>query len=193
MVPDPPGRAVRTAPVPDDPTITPVDAFQDLLDANAAYTEGFALGDLAAPPRRKLAVVTCMDCRIDPLAILGLEPGDAHVMRNAGARVTADVLRSLVKSVLQLGVNRVAVMHHTDCGAAKIVLSELRAVVTDVTGNDPVDVEFHLIDDPQAALVEDIEALRVHPFLPDGLEVIGLRYDVATGAATPEITAVVGS
>ena len=170
-----------------------MDAFKDLLDANAAYAEGFDLGDLPAPPGRHLAVVTCMDCRIDPLAILGLEPGDAHVMRNAGARVTGDVLRSLVKSVLQLGVERVAVMHHTDCGAAKIVLAELRAVVTERTGNDPVDVEFHLIDDPEAALRDDIEALRTHPFLPDGLEVIGLRYDVKTGVATPEVTAVVGS
>ncbi len=170
-----------------------MDAFADLLAANADYAAGFTLGDLPAPPRRHLAVVTCMDCRIDPLAILGLTPGDAHVMRNAGARVTDDVLRSLVKSVLQLGVERVVVMHHTDCGAAKIVLAELRAVVTDVTGNDPVEVDFHLIDDPHEALRDDVDALCRHPYLPDGLEVLGLRYDVTTGVATPEVDGRVGT
>ena len=104
-----------------------------------------------------------MDSRIDPLAVLGLRVGQSHVLRNAGARVTDDVLRSLVKSVNQLGVTRIVVMHHSDCGAAKIVLSELRAKVTEATGNDPAEVDFHLIDDPDAALHADVEALREPP------------------------------
>ena len=160
-----------------------MDDFDDLTTANAAYAGTFTLGHLPAPPRRKLAVVTCMDCRIDPLAVLGLEPGDAHVLRNAGARITDDVLRSLVKSVNQLGVTRVAVMHHTDCGAAKIVLSELREKVRTITGNDPDEVEFHLIDDPDAALAADIGALRDYPYLPAGTAVAGYMYDVTTGVA----------
>ena len=169
-----------------------MDAFADLLAANAAYAAHFALGDLDAPPRRHLAVVTCMDCRIDPLAILGLEPGDAHILRNAGARVTPDVLRSLVKSVLQLGVSQVVVMAHSDCGAAKIVLADLRARVLDATGNDPVDVEFHLIADPDATLRLDVETLCDHPYLPAGVDVLGLYYDVTSGVAAPVVTAVIG-
>jgi carbonic anhydrase len=133
-----------------------------------------------------------MDARIDPLAVLGLEPGDAHVLRNAGARTTDDVLRSLVKSVNQLGVTRVAIMHHTDCGAAKIVLSELRAKVTEATGNDPADVDFHLIDDQAACLAADVAAVRDCPYLPAGTEVIGLLYDVQTGVAQPQVSTAVG-
>jgi carbonic anhydrase len=177
---------------PDAPTVRVVDAFDDLLSANADYVAGFALGELAAPPRRHLAVVTCMDARIDPLAILGLEPGDAHVLRNAGARVTDDVLRSLVKSVNQLEVTKVVVMHHTDCGAAKIVLSELRAKVTEATGNDPDGVEFHLIDDQDASLAADVAAVRDCPYLPPGTEVMGLLYDVTSGVAEPHGRTVVG-
>lgn len=169
-----------------------MDAFDDILAANAAYASRFALGDLPAPPSGHLAVVTCMDCRIDPLAVLGLTVGQAHVLRNAGARVTDDVLRSLVKSVNQLGVNRIVVMHHSDCGAAKIVLSELRAKVTEATGNDPAEVDFHLIDDPEAALQADVEALRDHPYLPPGIEVAGLYYDVTTGVAELAQATVVG-
>lgn len=169
-----------------------MDAFADLLAANADYVTGFDLGDLPAPPRRHLAVVTCMDCRIDPLAVLGLLPGEAHVMRNAGARVTDDVLRSLIKSVNQLGVTRVAVMHHTDCGAAKIVLSELRTAVETATGNDPDDVEFHLIHDQDEALAADVDAVRTCPYLPPGTEVAGFLYDVATGVAEPKHSGVVG-
>ena len=169
----------------------PVDAFADLFAANAEYASGFDLGALAAPPSRHVAVVTCMDARIDPLAIFGLAAGEAHVLRNAGARVTPDVLRSLVKSVNQLEVTRIAVMHHNDCGAAKIVLSELRAKVTEATGHDPADVDFHLIGDQEAALRTDVEAVQHCPYLPTGTEVVGLLYDVTTGVATPQLSTVV--
>ena len=169
-----------------------MDPFDDLVTANAAYASEFALGELPAPPRRNLAVVTCMDCRIDPLAVLGLEPGEAHVLRNAGARVTDDVLRSLVKSVNQLGVTRVAVVHHTDCGAAKIKLDDLRATVQAATGHDPADVDFHLIADQDEALAADVEALRTYPYLPDGTEVAGFLYDVTTGVAESRHRATIG-
>jgi carbonic anhydrase len=126
-----------------------------------------------------------MDCRIDPLGALGLEPGDAHVLRNAGARTTDDVVRSLVKSTNQLGVTRIAVVHHTDCGAAKIELGALRQKVQEATGNDPADVEFHLIDDEDASIVEDVEALAASPWLPPGTAIAGFMYDVRTGRLDP--------
>lgn len=167
--------------------------FEDLLTANAHYVERFDLGHLSAPPRRHLAVLTCMDARIDTHEALGLVEGDAHVLRNAGARVTDDVVRSLIKSVHQLGVDRVAVVHHTDCGAAKVRLADLRAAVQGATGHDPADVDFHLIADPGAALLEDVEALVRCPFLPDGLPVGGFVYHVETGVLEARVEHAVGA
>lgn len=171
---------------------TSVETFRDIVDGNSAYATEFAKGDLAAIPARHLAVVTCMDCRIDPLAIFGCNVGDIHVMRNAGARITPDMIRSLIKSVNQLEVNRIAVMHHTDCGAAKVNLTQLRAKVEAATGNDPDDVEFHLIADPIDALDADLRALAQCPFLPQGLEFAGFIYDVHSGIAKLHDTGKVG-
>ena len=161
-----------------------MDSFKDMTDGAAGWQAGFAIGDLEPVPRTRLAIVTCMDTRIDPLAIFGFAPGDIHVLRNAGARVTSDVLRSLVKSVDQLSVERIAIVHHTDCGAAKIKIGDLRQKVLTMTGNDPADVDFHLIDDLAAALADDVEAARTCPFLPVGTAIGGFVYDVATGAVT---------
>lgn len=169
-----------------------MDAFRDLTDGNARFAATFPFADLGPIPARHLAVVTCMDCRIDPLAIFGLGAGDIHVMRNAGARVTPDVLRSLIKSVNQLEVERVAILHHTDCGAAKIQLDGLRAKVLAATGADPAEVEFHLIGDQAAALAADIEAVRTCPYLPVGTAVAGFLYDVTTGAVEPHGSTFVG-
>jgi carbonic anhydrase len=174
------------------PTIPAVNSFRDLIDANAVYVDDFANRELSALPRKHLAVVTCMDCRIDPLAVFGLEVGDIHVMRNAGARITPDIIRSLIKSVNQLEVDRIAIVHHSDCGAAKITLPDLRVKVTEATGSDPVDVDFHLIGDHAAALDEDIEAVRTCPFLPVGTAVAGFMYDVTTGEVVPHASTFVG-
>lgn len=174
------------------PTITDVDSFRDIVEGNGRFAEAFPNADLTAIPRQHLAVVTCMDCRIDPLAMFGFTVGDIHVMRNAGARVTPDILRSLIKSVNQLEVDRIAIVHHTDCGAAKIDLAGLRAKVLDATGSDPADVEFHLIGDPSSALDADIEAVRTCPYLPVGTAVAGFFYDVTTGAVTPHRSTFVG-
>src|SRR6476660_9709145 len=102
--------------------------FDDVLASNAEYSKTFA--DAGTPGRaaRGLAVVTCMDSRIDPLGLLGLEPGDAKILRNAGARVTDDVLRTLVLAVYVLGVERVLVMPHTDCGMSKVTDSDVYAL-----------------------------------------------------------------
>lgn len=158
-----------------------MDVFRDMVDGNERYVESFPFGDLGAVPRRRLAIVTCMDCRINPLAIFGFEPGDVHVMRNAGARITPDMLRSLIKSVNQLEVERIAIVHHTDCGAAKITLPVLRERVAKATGNDPSEVEFHLIGDQSAAIEADVEAVRTCPWFPVGTAVAGFLYDVTTG------------
>lgn len=161
-------------------------AFKDIIEGSDAYTAAFAHGSLSALPQSRLVIVTCMDTRINPLAIFGLDIGEAHVLRNAGARVTADVIRSLIKSINQLDVERIVVMHHTDCGAAKIKIDSLRSAVTAATGNDPTDVEFHLIDDADQALTVDVETVRTCPYLPVGTAVAGLVYDVHTGEVRVE-------
>lgn len=182
----------RSKHVNSPPTIAAVDSFRDLVDGNSSYAAAFPNEALSAIPRQHIAVVTCMDCRIDPLAIFGFKVGDIHVMRNAGARITPDTLRSLIKSVNQLEVDRIAILHHTDCGAAKIDLPGLRAKVLAATGSDPDDVEFHLIGDQSAALDADIEAVRSCPYLPVGTAVAGFLYDVKTGVVEPHGSTFVG-
>lgn len=167
--------------------------FEDLLSANADHAAHFEDTELEAPPRLRLAVLTCMDARIDAYRAFGLHPGDAHVLRNAGARVTDDVIRSLVKSTNQLGVGRVAIVHHTDCGAAKIKLPTLRQRVTAQTGHDPAFVDFHLIDDQDQSIVDDVEALAACPWLPKGTAIAGFLYDVHTGAVDPRLVREVGA
>ena len=169
-----------------------MDSFKDLVDGNAAFAESFPNAELSAIPRRHLAVVTCMDCRIDPLAIFDLRVGDLHVMRNAGARVTPDIIRSLIKSVNQLEVDRIAILHHTDCGAAKIELLQLREKVRSATGSDPEEIEFHLIGDQLSALQADVDAVRTCPYLPVGTAVAGFVYDTATGIVTQHASSFVG-
>ena len=167
--------------------------FDDLIQANAEYAARFPYADLGAIPQRHLAVVTCMDCRIDVHEVLGLAPGEAHVLRNAGARASDDAIRSLIKSTIQLGVDRIAVVHHTDCGAAKIDLDDLRARVLAATGHDPVDVDFHLIADDRQSIVDDVERLCASPYLPPGTDVAGFLYDVRTGVLAPIMSGSVGA
>jgi carbonic anhydrase len=144
-----------------------------LLTANEAYAS--ARANVADPkPSRHLAVVTCMDARIDVFAVLGLHLGEAHVIRNAGGRVTDDVLRSLALSCHVLGVDTVVVMQHTKCGLAGVTDSELR----DLTG---ADLGFFPIDDHAAALREDIQILESTPYLEPLKVVAGFVYDVEHG------------
>jgi carbonic anhydrase len=157
-------------------------AFDDLLDANRANQEAFALGGLTGRPRRKLAVLACVDTRIDPLAVLGLEPGDAKILRNAGARVTPDVVRSLALVVAALGVERVAVIAHTDCAVTNATGDELRALVADATGTDASAFDPMAVDDQEATVRSDLKRLADDPLLPDGVAYGGFVYDVTTGA-----------
>jgi carbonic anhydrase len=144
-----------------------------LLAANEGYAAARASVDDARPSRR-LAVVTCMDARIDVFAALGLHLGEAHVIRNAGGRVTDDVLRSLALSTHVLGVETVVVMQHTKCGLAGVTDDELRRF----TG---ADLGFFPIDDHAAALREDIELLTTKPYLEPLKMIAGFVYDVESG------------
>ena len=158
--------------------------MEDLLAGNARYAEQFdadGVTDLGAVPKRHLAIVTCMDTRLDVYAMLGLRLGDAHVIRNAGGRVTDDVLRSLIVSIEVLGTTAVAVIQHTDCGMAKTTDDQLRAMVRDRRGADPEPVDFLTIDDHGETIRSDVELLRASPFLPSDLDVRGFLYDVRTG------------
>jgi carbonic anhydrase len=152
-----------------------MDAFDDLFAANAEF---------AGTAARGLAVVTCMDSRIDPLGLLGLRPGDAKILRNAGARVTDDVLRTLVLAVYLLGVERVLVMPHTDCGMAKVTDADVHEL-TLKHGVDTRSLEFHTVPDQHKALEHDLTRIRTSPFLPAGMPVAGAIYDVRTGRLNP--------
>jgi carbonic anhydrase len=144
-----------------------------LIDANRGYAA--ARANVADPrPSRRLAVVTCMDARIDVFAALGLHLGEAHVIRNAGGRVTDDVLRSLALSTHVLGVDSVVIMQHTKCGLAGVTDEELRRLTGAGLG-------FFPIDDHAAALREDIELLTTKPYLEPLRVIAGFVYDVESG------------
>ncbi len=155
--------------------------FDDLLSANAGYAARFQSASLAGRAARGLAVVTCMDSRIEPLQMLGLSPGDAKILRNAGARVTDDVLRTLVLAVHLLGVERVMVVAHTDCRMATVTDEQVHASILDKTGIDTRSLAFCTMDDQLASLAGDVQRIRSSPYLPPSLPVLGCSYDVRTG------------
>ncbi len=153
------------------------DWVEELLAANAEYAADFSLGHLDAKADRHVAVVTCMDTRIEPLGMLGLRPGDAKITRNAGGRVTDDVLRSLILAVHMLEVRRVIVVHHTECALAGTTDDALRAAV----GADDDGRYWGAMPDPDAALAEDVRRVRECPLIPDDVVVEGCTYDVRSG------------
>jgi carbonic anhydrase len=171
---------------PQEPTDRPVEAFSDLLAANRRHQESFTLRGLPAQAARRLAVVTCIDTRLDPLPVLGLRPGDAKIIRNAGARVTDDVIRSLALATALLGVERIAVIAHTDCALAKAGDDELRASVAQASGGDTAGWQPLAVGDQRAALLADVGSIRQHPLIPRTVAVQGFVYDVTTGALCPE-------
>ena len=155
----------------------------ELLRANEAFAAAFDGRELARPPRRRLAILTCMDARLDPERFLGLELGDAHVVRNAGARASDDAIRSLLISTWLLGTREILVIHHTDCGLATTTDDEIVQTVRDTSGADVSDVGFLTFSDPEACLREDVDRIRGQgDRLPAGVQVRGFVYDVGTGA-----------
>lgn len=155
--------------------------LDDILAANERFAEQFASGDLPAPPLRHLALVTCMDARIVPLSAFGLEVGDAHVLRNAGGRITDDMLRSLLVSSHLLDTRSIAVVHHTQCGMVSNTESQIRDAVRRGSGRDPEGLDFFAIADPEADLRADVKRITGSGLFPPDIEVRGFIYDVSTG------------
>jgi carbonic anhydrase len=157
------------------------DMFDDMLEANLRYASDFALAGISPQAAKEFALVTCMDTRIEPLAMLGLVPGDAKIVRNAGGRVTGDTLRSLVLAVHYLGVRRIAVMQHTNCAMAGRTDQEIKADLAEAGRVGGEDWEFLAMPDPDLDLRRDVEAVRTCALIPPGVLVEGWRYDVETG------------
>lgn len=163
----------------------PREAFADVLQSNARYAETFTWGGLTGRASRGLAVVTCMDSRIDPLTALGMGPGDVKILRNAGARVTDDVLRTLVLATFLLGVDRVLVMPHTECRMASATEEQIHHTILEEYGVDTRSLEFRTVTDQKAGLQQDILRIRSSPYLQAGVTVAGAIYDVHTGSLAP--------
>ena len=159
--------------------------FEDLIAANARYRAEFHDPGLAGTAARGLAVLTCIDSRIAPLAILGLVPGDAKIIRNAGARVTTDALRSLVLAVNLLGVDRICVVPHTDCAVVGTTDAELRDLIIKTSGGDAAGWEFFATPDQMATLRRDIAVIEACPLIPTHVVVGGFVFDVHHGTLTP--------
>jgi carbonic anhydrase len=173
--------------------------LDEVLDANRKYADGFTKGDLAMPPARRFAILTCMDARLDPAKFAGLSEGDAHVIRNAGGRASDDAIRSLVISYKLLGTREWFVIHHTDCGMEfftndvmrRLLRSSLEPAVLTEKGFEDVGtgpgsvvgdyIEWHTIADQAGAVVDDVERIRHHPLVPKSIPVYGYLYDVRSG------------
>ena len=163
----------------------PTEIFADVLEGNAGYAARFPGTGLSGRAAKGLALVTCMDSRIEPLQLLGMEQGDVKILRNAGARVTDDVLRTLVLAAYLLDVTRVLVMPHTHCKMASATEEELHASILESHGVDTNSIEFRTVPDQDDALAYDVRRIRSYPLLPKDLVVAGAIYDVHTGTITP--------
>ena len=151
-----------------------------LLENARDYAEGFDKGDLKTPPVRRVAVLACMDARLVPARILGLNEGDAHVIRNAGGVVTDDAIRSLAISQNLLGTEEIMLLHHTDCGMATFTDEQFAAKLEEETGERP-EWSAQAFTDVDQNVRESIARLRQSPFVPKKESIRGFVYDVKTG------------
>jgi carbonic anhydrase len=156
-------------------------SFDDLLAANREFAADFDLSGFDGIAHAGVAIVTCMDSRIDPLGMLGLKPGDAKIFRNPGGRVTPQALEALVLGVHLLNVERILVVPHTRCAMASSTLEQVRERVGASAGQDVSWQQFSMVADQEAALLDDVHKVRAHPLIPDTVEVGGFIYDVDTG------------
>lgn len=183
----------------------------EVLAANAAYADSFGdKSELALPPARGFAILTCMDARLDPAKYAGLAEGDAHVIRNAGGRASDDAIRSLVISYKLLGTKEWFVVHHSNCGMEFFTNDVIRGLLansletaalgadgfTDV-GSGPgsragEQIDWLTISDQAASVTEDVRRIRTHPLVPSRIPIYGYVYDVTTGrlVEVPEATKV---
>jgi carbonic anhydrase len=174
--------------------------LNEVLAANAAYADSFgAKADLALPPARRFAILTCMDARLDPAKYAGLSEGDAHVIRNAGGRASDDAIRSLVISYKLLGTAEWFVIHHTDCGMeffTNEVISDLLASSLETAALGPegfydvgtgpgspeaANIDWLCITDQTGSVADDVQRIRNHPLVPDSIAIYGYVYDVQSG------------
>jgi carbonic anhydrase len=155
-------------------------ATEELLRKNEAYAETFKKGDLPLPPAKKLAVIACMDARLDVHKILGLEEGDAHVIRNAGGVVTDDAIRSLTISQRLLGTEEVVLIHHTDCGMLTFRDDDVKQQVQEEVGIRP-HFALEAFSDLEEDVRQCIRRIQASPFIPKRDKVRGFVYDVFSG------------
>jgi carbonic anhydrase len=174
--------------------------LDEVLNANQQYSASFgSKADLALPPARRFAVLTCMDARLDPAKFAGLAEGDAHVIRNAGGRASDDAIRSLIISYKLLGTREFFVIHHTDCGMefftndvirgllkSSLETAQLTAEGFRDVGNGPGSragefIELLTIPDQKQAVVDDVVRIRTHPLVPSSIPVYGYVYNVKSG------------
>lgn len=186
------------------------DVLNEVLKANEEYAARFDKGALPSPPARRLAILTCMDARLDPARYAGLREGDAHVIRNAGGRASDDAIRSLVISYKLLGTREWFVIHHTDCGMENItdevmcalLANSLETAVLDENGYRDVGkgpgspegqfINWLTIKDQRGSIVDDVRRIRNHPLVPRCIPIYGYLYDVRSGRLIeiPEATAI---
>lgn len=152
----------------------------ELLANNERYAAAFAKGDLALPPARKVAVVACMDARLIPTRVLGLEEGDAHVIRNAGGVITDDAIRSLAISQRLLGTEEVVLIHHTDCGMLTFTDDDFKRSIQEDTGIKP-EWAAEAFRDLDEDVRQSVARIQASPFIPRKDAVRGFVYDVETG------------
>ena len=155
-------------------------ATNEFLSNNESYAENFTKGGKPMPPAKKVSIVACMDARIETGRLLGLEEGDAHVIRNAGGVVTDDVIRSLAISQRLLGTQEIILIHHTDCGMLTFKDDEVKAQIEADTGLRPP-FALEAFSDPEDDVRQSIRRIQASPFVPHKDEIRGFIYDVETG------------
>ena len=158
---------------------------QEFQKANDAYASSFSKGNLPMPPARHVAVLTCMDARLLPARFLGLEEGDAHVIRNAGGRASDDAIRSLAISQQLLGTNEVVVIHHTDCGMLTFSNEDLRKKLKQELNANAEHIDFLPFKDLEQSVRDDVATIKNSPLLLKNIEVSGFIYDVKSGTLLP--------
>ena len=158
--------------------------FENFLKANQAYVELHGDLHLSIKPKTKVAIVTCMDSRLHVAPALGLALGDAHILRNAGGRVSDDMIRSLVISQQQMGTREIVVLHHTDCGAQTFENGPFQEYLKEELGVDVSDQDFLPFQDIEESVREDMQLLIESHLIPDDVVISGAVYDVDTGRMT---------
>ena len=158
--------------------------FKNFMKANRAYVDLHGTAHLPIKPKTKVAIVTCMDSRLHVAPALGLALGDAHILRNAGGRVTEDMIRSLVISQQQMGTKEIVVLHHTDCGAQTFEKGPFQEYLKEELGVDVSDKDFLPFQDIEESVREDMQALIDSPLIPEDVIISGAIYDVDTGSMT---------